>query len=297
MTSHEPTQRDWVVLLEAADEGSTIEPTSFARMISSWAAPAPTTLYSPDRCAFQVPVRAADPPLALAHAMGLWKNALRRSGLPQWELLRVEVLTSQELEREWQEAERAEDGSDAWREAPRTDAGADALLRRALHDPLTGLPARELFIDEVRRALASGRPALETHAVMVVHLEGLDSVEPPPECTVSNDVVAQIARRLTDLVRRGDTVARVGPADFALLVHAPSVSDTDALARRIADRLRCPSAAEDQPLAVTASVGVATTFWGGDADQLILMAEVAMEAAREAGGDRHRRFAASPDSV
>ena len=301
MSSDDHTGRDWVVLLEAAGErGATIiEPTSFARMVSAWATPAPTTLYSPDRYALQVPLRATNPPLALSSAIALWKDALRRSGLPEWELVRAEVLTPQELEAECQAAERADGGGDTSSPSPPStvDVVGDALLRDALHDSLTGLPHRELFIDVVRRALASGGPASATQAVMVVHLDALDVVEPSRGRSVPDDVLAEIAARLREVVRRADVVARVGPAEFALLIEAASVSDTDRLARRIADQFRCPLAHEGEPVNVTASIGVATASSGGNADQLMGMAEVAMVAAMEAGGDCHKHFAASEDTV
>ena len=288
--------------MEAAGErgGSTMEPTSFARMVSSWATPAPTTLYSPDRYALQVPLRATNPPLALSSAIALWKEALRRSGLPEWELVRAEVLTPQELEAEWQAAERADGGGNTSSPSPPSsvDVLGNALLRDALHDSVTGLPDRELFIHEVRQVLASGGPPWATQAAMVVHLDALDVVEPSRGCSVPDDVLAEIAARLREVVRRGDAVARFGPAEFALLVEASSVGDTDCLAGRIADRFRCPLPHEGKPMHVTASVGVATTTSSGsDADQLIGMAEVAMVAAMEAGGDCHKYFAASEDTV
>lgn len=114
---------------------------------------------------------------------------------------------------------------------------------------------------------------------------------------MADDMVAEMAGSLTEIVRRADTVARIGPADLVLLVAVPSVDDIDCLARRIADRLRGPFLHEHQSVAVRASVGIATTSCGRDADQLLLMAEVAMLSARDAGGDCHRHFAASPDSV
>jgi diguanylate cyclase (GGDEF)-like protein len=296
------TRRDWVVLLEAADEreGSTLERASFAKVVSSWAGPTPTILYSPDRYAVQVSVRAANPPLALSSAVALWKDALRRAGLPEWQLLRAEIVTREELRHELEAAAWAEVGAHARLEAPpRTeDLVADALIQRALRVSVSELPGRELFLDEVRRALVPDGRASATRAVLVVHVDRLDSVDPFGERPLPHDLLVEVTGRLRKMVRRGDILARVGPADFALLVPAGSVSDTEALGRRIVDRLGCPFPGEGQPLAVvTASVGVGTTSYQGDADHVLLMAEVAMMVARKAGGERHEHLAASPDSV
>lgn len=294
------TGGEWLVLLEAADERerSTMDPSSFARLVSAWTTPAPTTLYSPNRYALQVAVRATDPASALASAISLWKDALRRAELAEWDLVRAEIMTPEKLEQELQAAEWDWDGQDAPLQAlPDTgDVVGDDLLRRALYDSVTGLPTRELFLDDVRRALAAGPSPSAVHVMLVVHLDGLETVD-SLACSAPDDVMVEIAGRLTEMVRDCDTVARVGPAEFALLVEASPGRDTDCLARRIVDRFRGPLLDEGLPPTVRVSVGVATSSPGGDADQLILMAGMAMVVARAEGGNCHRPFASNPDSV
>lgn len=295
MSSDEMTGKQWIVLLEAADTngGSTIDPTSFDRLLSSWARSAPTALYSPHRYALQLPMTAADPPIALSSAISRWKDALRRSGLPEWDLVRAEILTPDELEQEWAAAEGGSGAVEATVEGPpHAEMVSNDLLRRALHDPVTGLAGRELFLDEVRRASVDS--AL---AVMVVHVDGHGSAERPYGRPASDELLSQVSRRLAETLRRDDKLARVGPAEFAVLVEAPSGDDSDCVARRIVDCVGRPLPGEAQPLPVTASVGVATMQAGRDADQLIGMAEAAMVAARQAGGDCHRPFPAIPDEV
>jgi diguanylate cyclase (GGDEF)-like protein len=268
---------EWLVLLEAGDVGerSTIDPSSFARLVASWATPAPTALYSPSRYALQVAVTATDAPSALSTAIWLWKDSLRRTALPEWPLVRAEIMTPQELEQELQAADWGGDGGRAPDQScvPPGDVTADDLLRSALHDPVTGLPGRELFLDDVRRALASRTSASPSPAMLIVHLEGLEIVDGSLERSLSGEIVVETARRLTEMVRRRDTVARVGPAEFAMLVEVATGEDADCLARRIVDLFRCPPSGGDQPLAVRATVGVALSSSTDDADQLILAAE------------------------
>ena len=282
-----------MVLLEAADEGprSAIGETEFRRMVSSWAAAPPAALYSRCRYALQVSVTAADAGSALTTALGLWADALRRASVPEWPLIRAEIVTSDEFESDYFAGDGAWQGRDGGADplSSGLDPDGDDLLRRALHDGVTGLPGRELFIDQVREALAraAGR---EVPAVMVVDVDGLDLPAP-------DEVMAAVAGRLKDAVRRGDLVARIGAARFALLVTVPWGEEVDRVARRLVANVRSPILVGRRALSVKASVGVARTAPGTDADHLILMAEVATTAAKEAGGDCHRQYAARSDSV
>lgn len=276
MTSSEPNAREWIVLLEASDERgrSTIDASSFRRLVSSWPGPGPTALYSPNRYALQVPVRAFNPPSALSSAMWLWKDVLRRTGLPDWQLVRAEIVTPDELERELLTAEAAAgDAEDPAETRSTHEEVADELLRRALHDTATGLPDRELFLDQVRRALVpggeGGAPVL---SVVVVDLGG--SLRPP----APDAVLREVGRRLVEAVRPQDTVARVAARRFALLLNLPAPGDTEAVARRIADRIRAPLGHDGRPLALAPRLGVATTACSRDPDELMAMAEAAVSA-------------------
>lgn len=288
--------KEWTVLLEAADEGglSTMKPETFRRLVDSWAVAAPTTLYSPNRYALQVTLPAADAPSALTVALSLWKDALRRSGLPEWDLVRAEVLTAAELELELQTAERAVDRSDALDPplpAPERLLGEE-LLRRALHDTVTGLPTRETFLDEVRRALLTPVDGPMVRAVLAVTLDAGAPGERLAQDEVTDELSAVLAGRLTAAVRRGDPVARVGAGEFAALVTLPCPDHAERLALRVVHSTR--SAGDHLGRPITVSVGVATASCrDDDHEELLVTAELAMVAAHDAGGDRHVYFGAA----
>lgn len=285
--------KEWTVLLEAADTVgvSTIEPESFRRLVESWAVSAPTALYSPSRYALQVTLEASDAPSALSLALSLWKDALRRGGLPEWELVRAEILTSEELEQELQAAERS--GGPVLMGPP--SAGAerligDELLRRALHDPRTGLPNRAIFLDEVRQALASPHAGPMGPAVVAVCLDTHECAGHPQAEPATKELSSVLAERLTAAVRCTDRVATIGPGEFAALVTLAEPLHADRLAERLVRTIR--SAGAGLGRALTASVGLATaTSRNDDADELVMTAELAMLAAQDQGGDRHVRFA------
>jgi GGDEF domain-containing protein len=287
------TRQDWIVLLEAAASGEspTIDRAALGRLIASWPCPTPTTLFSESRYALQLPVRAASPPAALSNALRLWEDAVRASQLPLWHLVRAEVMTPEELARELAAAKGEPIGPDAGHERRTTecDAAADDLLRRALHDAVTDLPGREIFLDEVRRRLASGVAGTAVHAVIVIRVDL--GPEEEPDIGAAELLVA-VAAKLVEGVRGDDRVARIGPREFAVLITAPSESLANAVAQRIvrsARRSRPRSGRTVRPTArrLAAEVGMATTGRGGDADDLVGQAELAAEAARTKEGDYH----------
>jgi diguanylate cyclase (GGDEF)-like protein len=289
VTGDDPVRRPWIVLLEAADEGngSVIDPETVDRLAAAWADVFPTTLHSPSRYAMQVRVEAPDPPSALAVAIRSWNEAISASGAPRWELVRSEVLTPEELEVELRAAERTPDHAST---AP-VDPVADDLLRRALHDRLTGLPNREIFLHAVGRVLAG---ATTRHVVVAVGLEPFGGAATYGTDRVNDEVVLQVAHRLSAGVRDGDVLARVGPAGFALLVDLGPAGNADRLGRRLLGNVLAADLRDPDGHAVVVSVGVATTPGGGDADELLVMAETAMHAAREDGGNCHRQFPVRP---
>ena len=290
----EAKDKEWTVLLEAADEGgmSTIEPECFRRLVGSWATPAPTTLYSPNRYALQVTLPAADAPTALTLALSLWRDALRRSALPAWDLVRAEVLTPAELALELQAEERPGSGPDLF-DPPLPGAErllGEELLRRALHDAATGLPTREMFLDEVRRALLMPFAGPTVRAVVAVALDRRVCAEHSSHEQATEELSALLASRLTATVRSGDHVARVGAGEFAALVTLPCAGHVERLAERVVQSARSAGDRLGRPM--TASVGVATaSSCDDDPEQLVVAAELAMVAAHDAGGDRHVHFA------
>jgi GGDEF domain-containing protein len=267
------TWTEWAILLEVADEhgASTIDPEELRRLVAAWSGPAPTSLYSPSRYALQVTVRATDPPAALAIAMSRWADARRRSCLPAWDLVRAEVLTSSELERELQSAERATGVTDVLPAPLSERAVADELLRRAFNDSVTGLPNREMFLDDVRRALAAPLSGTDVRVVVTVALQ-VDGRPQPPD-----DLLAEIGQRITAAVRRDDPVARVGMAEFAALVTLPFGDQSDRVAARL---VHCVVAAgERHGRSLKPSVGVATASIGDDPDELITAAKAVLGGA------------------
>jgi diguanylate cyclase (GGDEF)-like protein/PAS domain S-box-containing protein len=170
----------------------------------------------------------------------------------------------------------------------------DALRHRVLHDALTLLPNRLLFIDTLDEALgratASGAPV----GVLFLDLDHFKLINDSLGHHKGDELLRAVAPRLRSGLRPGDIVARFGGDEFGILVEQLS-DEREAMA--IADRV---STAFDRPFQlsgvehfITASVGIAVAHPGGpgaDADSLIRDADAAMYRAKEKGRNRCELF-------
>lgn len=163
----------------------------------------------------------------------------------------------------------------------------DELLRRATHDPLTGLPNRVLIRERLANSLErSLRSGLST-ALLFVDLDGFKAVNDTYGHEAGDQLLKSVSARLLEQVRPGDTVARLAGDEFAVLcenMEQPNV--VSVIAERINVALRKPIEFNRTPLFVTASIGIAIGHGGThSADDLLRSADTAMYAVKEKGRD------------
>ena len=170
-------------------------------------------------------------------------------------------------------------------------AHEDDLVRRALHDPLTGLANRTLFREHVEQALGRLRrtPTLP-HAVLFVDLDGFKTVNDSLGHAAGDEVLVEVGARLRRWVRPGDTAARLGGDEFAVLLENTSELDTGTLAQRILQVLLTPILVQGKEVVLTGSIGIALSETGHDADELLRNADAAMYTAKAAGKGQYRLF-------
>jgi diguanylate cyclase (GGDEF)-like protein len=128
--------------------------------------------------------------------------------------------------------------------------------RLALRDPLTGLPNRALLEDRIEQALARSQRLGEPFALLVVDLDGFKGVNDVRGHEAGNAVLCAIARRLESIVRRTDTVARIGGDEFVVLSLATGEDEeAAALVGRLRNALRRPYRVEGGLVEIDASIG------------------------------------------
>src|SRR3954447_3657344 len=164
-------------------------------------------------------------------------------------------------------------------------AGTHALVSRrlALHDALTGLPNRVMFADRTRRAIATADRSDGPVAVMLIDLDRFKDINDTLGHHYGDEVLRQMAGRLTDLLDPRDTVARLGGDEFGVLVRSAKTPDEGMnAARAIRRALAEPFVAEGVSLELGGSVGVAFhPNDGDDVETLMQRADVAMYQAKE----------------
>lgn len=286
-------RRTWVVVVEAAgvDGSDLIDRGDVARLLEALAPGREGgMLHSPNRYALQVTTTGSDPGEALSDVLSRWTDAARRLGLPRWEVIRTEVLTPQELERDFQIYESGEAITSS---SPIVDRSGDLLgrelLRRAFSDPLTDLLGEEAFIHRLEVALRHAG-AQGAAAVVCLDLDAFGTLNDRRGWSAADSVLITVAQRLAGTVRPGDGVARLGNDEYAVLLEDAPEAAAVAIVERILDAVRLPLVIDGQELSVTASAGVALGEPGDDARVVAANAQAALAQAKEAGGDRHVLF-------
>jgi diguanylate cyclase (GGDEF)-like protein/PAS domain S-box-containing protein len=169
----------------------------------------------------------------------------------------------------------------------------ERLLFDAVHDNLTGLPNRELFIDRMEAAFAYARSDPQMRpSVIMVDLDRFKAVNDSVGIAVGDSILLTIARRLGRLLKPQDTLARLSGDQFALiLVSEREPARIVAFAETMRRTLRAPITFNDREIFITASIGLALAENAPHRTEEVLKdAELAMYYAKRIGGDRIEIF-------
>jgi diguanylate cyclase (GGDEF)-like protein/PAS domain S-box-containing protein len=199
--------------------------------------------------------------------------------------------------RAWGETIVAADGSVsgavlAFHDVTQQRQAEEALRHHALHDSLTGLPNRTHLLDGLRTSISRARRTGRLIAVCMLDLDHIKLVNDTLGHLAGDLLLIAVAQRLSDAVRPGDTVARVGSDEFAVVCD--EVED-EGEALQLAEDLRAilahPIHLHGREVHVTVSAGVALARDGQPtADALLRNADTALSAAKSGGRDRSAMF-------
>jgi diguanylate cyclase (GGDEF)-like protein/PAS domain S-box-containing protein len=169
----------------------------------------------------------------------------------------------------------------------------ERLLFDAVHDNLTGLPNRELFIDRMEAAFGFARSDPQIRpSVLVIDLDRFKQVNDSVGIAIGDSILLTIARRLARLLKPQDTLARLSGDQFALiLMSEKEPARIVAFAETIRRTLRAPIGFNDREIFITASIGLALAeSQPHRTDEVLKDAELAMYHAKRIGGDRIEIF-------
>jgi len=169
----------------------------------------------------------------------------------------------------------------------------ERLLFDAVHDNLTGLPNRELFIDRMEAAFGFARSDPQIRpSVLVIDLDRFKQVNDSVGMAVGDSILLTIARRLARLLKPHDTLARLSGDQFALiLLSEKEPARIVAFAETMRRTLRAPIGFNDREIFLTASIGLALAESQPQRTEEVLKdAELAMYHAKRIGGDRIEIF-------
>jgi diguanylate cyclase (GGDEF)-like protein len=165
---------------------------------------------------------------------------------------------------------------------------SDLLEAQALYNGVTGLPTRSLFRDRAEQALLRADRSGEGVAVMLISLERMKHIDETIGRETTNQLLRELAERVSAALRATDTFARLGPDQFAVVTPGADEDELTMLAERTVAVLERPFFLDALELDVDARVGIALyPRDGGDVSTLVLRADIALDDARES----HARYA------
>ena len=163
------------------------------------------------------------------------------------------------------------------------DAAAD-ISTPELRDRLTGLTTRLLLRDRVDHGLARAHRHERPVAIMLFDIDGFRSINDAFGYAVGDQVLTVVAARLASTLRGGDTAARLGADEFALLLEdMADESNFVQVSERVSEALARPIAVEGRTLTVTTCIGIAQATPDDDVDSLLRNADAALAAAKRRG--------------
>jgi diguanylate cyclase (GGDEF)-like protein/PAS domain S-box-containing protein len=168
----------------------------------------------------------------------------------------------------------------------------DDIRHRALHDPLTGLPNRLLFLDRLGQATERQRRRRDIlTAVLVLDLDRFKLVNESLGHRAGDELLAAAAPRLKQAVRSADTVAHFSGDEFGILLEdITGEQDAIEMAERIAGVFARPFVLDGDEHFVTTSIGIALAEGGERGEDLLRDADAAMHRAKERGRARYELF-------
>ncbi len=161
---------------------------------------------------------------------------------------------------------------------------------RALHDQLTGLPNRTLLSDRIEAGLTRTPPRGERLVVLFLDLDSFKTVNDGLGHGIGDALLVDVAERLRQVTRPGDTLSRFSGDEFAIVCESIRDQEVELLVEEIRRTIAAPFTIATHEVTLTASIGVAPATPGSSAQSLLREADSAMFRAKSAGRDQSAHF-------
>jgi diguanylate cyclase (GGDEF)-like protein/PAS domain S-box-containing protein len=160
------------------------------------------------------------------------------------------------------------------------------------HDTLTGLPNRGLFMDRLGQAISRARWNGRVVAVLFIDLDRFKNINETLGFDYGDSVLHAVATRLNEIVRDGDTVARLGDDEFAVILEdIHQNEDIPVIVEKIINSLSQVHVLKGHEVFITTSIGISLYPGDGDdAQTLVQNADVAIHHAKESGSNNYRFY-------
>ncbi len=174
----------------------------------------------------------------------------------------------------------------------------EIIHQQAFHDALTGLPNRVLFAERLDQALTEARRNQDNLAVMFMDLDKFKTINDTLGHSVGDELLKEVANRLQNCLRGGDTVARWGGDEFTLLLASiRTISDATRTAQRILDAFKEVVKIDHHEIYINASIGIACFPDDGEEAEILLQnADVALYQCKEQGRGIYQVYDADMNS-
>jgi diguanylate cyclase (GGDEF)-like protein/PAS domain S-box-containing protein len=175
----------------------------------------------------------------------------------------------------------------------------ERLHRLAYYDPLTGLPNRSLFLDQLERSLVRGQRYGLRVALLFIDLDRFKYVNDAMGHSTGDVLLTEVARRIASKVRKADTVCRIGGDEFTVILDRIRRSeDAAVIAQSIIEEVDMPFTLNGQEVFIGASIGIAIyPYDESTAEGLTRKADAAMYHAKTAGRNSFRFVSGQTDAV
>jgi diguanylate cyclase (GGDEF)-like protein/PAS domain S-box-containing protein len=175
----------------------------------------------------------------------------------------------------------------------------EQLERMAHYDALTNLPNRVLLADRLSQSMVQSQRRNQSLAVAFMDLDGFKAVNDLHGHNMGDELLIEVAQRMKEALREGDTLARIGGDEFiAVMIDLENIEDSEPVLKRLLKAAADPVHVGDAVMQVSASIGV--SFYPQDhvdADLLMRHADQAMYVAKQAGKNRYHFFDTAQDNA